>query len=121
MHQMTILTGPERRRRWSAEDRFRILQAAFSPGAVVADVARQYDVCTTLIYKWRQNARAGAEPSGFAPAVMADEPPLLGPLARSAASGAAAITVDLGQRGRVSIEATASPALVTATLRALRA
>ena len=121
MHHMTILTGPERRRRWSPGDRLRVLQAAFSPGAVVADVARQYDVCTTLIYKWRQNARAAAEPSGFASVVMADEPSAPGSLARLTSVRAAAITVDLGQRGRVSIEATASPALVTATLRALRA
>ena len=121
MHQMTILTGPERRRRWSAEDRLRILRAAFSPGAVVADVARQYDVCTTLIYKWRQNARAVAEPSQFASVVMADEPSSQAFPTRPASGRAAAITVDLGQRGRVSIEATASPALVTATLRALRA
>ena len=111
---MTILTGPERRRRWSGEDRRRILQAAFSPGAVVADVARQYDVCTTLIYKWRQNARAGAEPAGFAPVIMD------GMSSRPSPGGAAAVTVDLGQRGRVSIEATAPSALVTAVLRALK-
>jgi transposase len=115
MQQMTILTGPERRRRWSAEERSRILQAAFSPGAVVADVARQYDVCTTLIYKWRHEARARAEPMAFTPVVVSDES-----FVRPAAGRGAAITVDLGDRGRVSIEATAPPALVTATLRALR-
>ena len=118
MHQMTILNGPERRRRGSMEDRLRILQAAFSPGAVVADVARQYDVCTTLIYKWRQDVRARAEPMDFASVVMADEP---SPPARPAVGRTVAITVDLGARGRVSIEATAPSALVTATLRALRA
>jgi transposase len=117
MHQMTILTGPERRRRWSAEDRLRILQAAFSPGAVVVDVARQYDVCTTLIYKWRQQAQGPAEPMAFASVVMANEP---SPSARATVARAAAITVDLGARGRVSIDATAPSALVTATLRALR-
>jgi transposase len=117
MHQMTILTGPERRRRWSAEDRCRILQAAFSPGAVVSDVARQYDVCTTLIYKWRQQARARAEPVAFASVVMADKP---SPPARTMAARAPVITVDLGNKGRVSIDAAASSALVTATLRALR-
>jgi hypothetical protein len=41
MTHMTLLTGPERRRRWSEDDRDRILAASFAPGAVVADVARQ--------------------------------------------------------------------------------
>lgn len=34
--------------------------AAFAPGAVVADVARQFEVSTSLIYKWRQQALPGA-------------------------------------------------------------
>ncbi|WP_352740400.1 transposase [Mesorhizobium sp. M0213] len=52
MSHVTLLTGPERRRRWSEEDQRRILAAAFAPGATVTAVARQYDVTTSLIYKW---------------------------------------------------------------------
>jgi len=33
-----------------------ILVAAFSPGAVVVEVARQYEISTSLIYKWRSEA-----------------------------------------------------------------
>jgi len=62
MAQITLLTGPERRRRWSADERRRILAAAFAPGAVVADAARQFEVSTSLIYKWRQQGLA-AEPA----------------------------------------------------------
>ncbi|WP_430691610.1 transposase [Mesorhizobium vachelliae] len=43
MSHVTLLTGPERRRRWSEEDQCRILAAAFAPGSTVAAVARQYD------------------------------------------------------------------------------
>ena len=50
MSQVTVFTGPERRRRWSEEERRRIVLAAFSPGAVVTQVARQFDVSTALIY-----------------------------------------------------------------------
>ncbi|NPD70401.1 transposase, partial [Acetobacteraceae bacterium] len=56
MPQITLLTGPERRRRWSWDERRRILNAAFMPGAVVADVSRQFEVSTSLIYKWRRQA-----------------------------------------------------------------
>ena len=64
MSQVTVLTGPERRRRWSKEDQCRILAAAFAPGATVAAMARQYDVATSLIYKWRRALRV--RDAGFA-------------------------------------------------------
>ncbi|WP_352742071.1 transposase [Mesorhizobium sp. M0676] len=64
MSHVTLLTGPERRRRWSEEDQCRILAAAFAPGATVVTVARQYDVATSLIYKWRGTVRA--RETGFA-------------------------------------------------------
>jgi hypothetical protein len=37
MGQITVFSGPERRRRWSDEERLQILTEAFSPGACVAD------------------------------------------------------------------------------------
>ncbi|WP_420830033.1 transposase [Croceicoccus hydrothermalis] len=43
MGQITVFSGPERRRRWSEEERLRILTEAFSPGASVTDVARRLD------------------------------------------------------------------------------
>lgn len=52
MGQVTVFTGPERRRRWSDEERLRILAEAFSPGACVAEVCRRHDISTALIYTW---------------------------------------------------------------------
>jgi transposase len=112
MPQMTLLTGPERRRRWNEEDRCRILAAAFSPGAVVADVARRYEVATSLIYKWR---RAYLTLPGFAPAVVVDAPALPAPEPQGAS-----ILVELPDGTRVSLSAAAPASLVTAALRALR-
>jgi transposase len=77
MSHVMVMTGPERRRRWGDEERLRILEAACSPGAVVADVARRYDVCTSLIYKWRRAAQAEV-PAGFVP-VMLSAPEVAGP------------------------------------------
>lgn len=112
---MTLLTGPERRRRWSEEIRERILTAAFSPGAVVADVARQFDVSTSLIYKWRRAYLAPSAPMGFAPAVLVSEPePCATP------SPDPAVVVDLPGGARVSLASNTPAALVAATLKALR-
>jgi transposase-like protein len=64
MGQITVFSGPERRRRWSDEDRLRILTEAFAPGACVAEVARRHDVSTALVYTWRRKLReAHAEPA----------------------------------------------------------
>ena len=117
MPQMTLLTGPERRRRWNEEDRCRILAAVFSPGAVVADVARRFDVATSLIYKWR---RAYMTPSGFAPAVVVDAPALSAPEPMIPEPQGPAILVELSNGTRVSVSASAPASLVTAALRALR-
>jgi transposase len=122
MPQMTLLTGPERRRRWNDEDRCRILAAAFSPGAVVADVARRFDVATSLIYKWR---RAYLAPSGFAPAVVVDTPALSAPEPTIPEPmipepQGPSILVELSNGTRVSVSATAPASLVTAALRVLR-
>ena len=80
MAQITLLTGPERRRRWSDDERRRILAAAFTPGAVVATVSRQFEVSTSLIYKWRQQAMAGESAAAFVPAVMLREPGTAAPV-----------------------------------------
>lgn len=116
MGQITLLTGPERRRRWSDEERRRILAAAFTPGAVVATVSRQFEVSTSLIYKWRQQALAcePAAAAAFAPAVMLAEPVAAAP------PDTPAIIVELPNGARLRIGSHASAALVTASLRALR-
>ena len=114
MPQITLLTGPERRRRWSDDERRRILAAAFAPGAVVATISRQFEVSTSLIYKWRQQALASEPAAGFSPAVMLPEP------ATAAPADTSAIIVELSNGARLRIGSHASAALVTASLRALR-
>ena len=58
MGRMTLITGDERRRRWSEDDRARILMEIEAPGAVVAEVARRADIRTSLVYKCKRSAEA---------------------------------------------------------------
>lgn len=54
-----ILTGPERRRRWSAEQKARIVAEAKAPIVRVADVARRHGISRSLLYTWcRELSRA---------------------------------------------------------------
>jgi transposase len=122
MGQITVFSGPERRRRWSDEERLEILGEAFAPGACVAEVCRRYDISSALIYTWRRKLReAQAEPlaeglpaPSFAAAVMIEEVEPVRPGLQPA------IVIDLARGKRISIFASASPALVASALKALR-
>jgi transposase len=116
---MTLITGDERRRRWSDEDRARILAAIAEPGAVVADVARREDVCTSLVYKWRRAARReqGAATFGFSPVIV--EPALAAPAAPTQDIAPSVVEVEL-KDVRVKIGARAPSGVIAATLKALR-
>lgn len=122
MGQVTVFSGPERRRRWSDEERLQILTEAFSPGACVAQVCRRYDISSALIYTWRRklrDARAQTLPEAvpgpvFAQAVMDED------TAVRDRTQHPAIIVDLARGKRMSIFGSASPAQVAAALKALR-
>ena len=76
--QGEILTGRERRRRWSADDKIAILKEAFAPGAVVTDVARRHDLRSQQIYQWRDavlaerqgNIVGDLDEAGFVPVTV---------------------------------------------------
>ena len=57
MMRQEILTGVERRRRWSRKDKLRILSEVGVEGASVSDVARRHDVTRQHLYQWRRELR----------------------------------------------------------------
>ena len=113
MSQITVLTGPERRRRWRDDEKLAILEEAFAPGACVSEVARRREVSSSLIYTWRRQASSATSGPGFVEAVVSEAG------ARPEPGCQAVIQVELAS-GRLNIGAAASPALVGAVLRALR-
>jgi transposase len=66
-----IITGRERRRRWSMADKLRILAECDEPGAQISAVAARHGIYRSLVFQWRRQARDGllvAEPvPGFVP------------------------------------------------------
>ena len=57
--RVEILTGRERRRHWSAEDKLRIVAETEEPGACVKQVAARHDVYPGLLFTWRRQVREG--------------------------------------------------------------
>ncbi|MCB1507193.1 MAG: transposase [Hyphomicrobiaceae bacterium] len=73
----------ERRRRWSTEEKLKVLIDALEPGASVSAVADRHGVSRNLVYTWLRLARKGQVPglsitdkaaAAFAPVQVASDP-----------------------------------------------
>jgi transposase len=79
MTSVTVLSGCERRRRWTASEKLRIVEGSLSAGLSVAEFARRHDVHPNLVHSWRRQARMGelsVAPDGaarFVPVAVAAE------------------------------------------------
>lgn len=51
--------GAERRRRWRDDEKARIVAETLGGSETVSDVARRHDVCPSLVFTWRRQAREG--------------------------------------------------------------
>jgi transposase len=111
MARFEVITGPERRRRWSEDQKRAIVAESFAPGAVVSEVARRADISAGQIYRWRQELRAVA---GFAQVLIAP-----GETAANAPScPEPVIEVEVG-KARVRIPGSVPAALAAAVIKAL--
>jgi transposase len=123
--RVEVLTGPGRRRRWSADEKARIVAETLVPGARVSEVARRWQICSQQVFGWRRAMRqdvpnvAGTTTApNFVPIVSEAIPAATVQRAASAASG---IEVKLaGAVVRVS-SGMDDAAQLTAVLRAVRA
>jgi transposase len=60
-----IITGRERRRRWSTPVKLRLVAETEEAGASVRGVAASHGICESLLFTWRRQVRQGtlvAEP-----------------------------------------------------------
>ena len=116
------------RRRWSAEEKARIVAEATAPGVVVSAVARRWRVRPQQVFAWRREAACAglAPPSGAAvtgPSVPAFVPILTEAVAAgpvSAAASTPALEIELAG-AVVRVAAGADAAQLAAVLRAVRA
>jgi transposase len=113
MATVTVLSGPERRRRWSSSEKARIVEESLRPGAVVAAVAQRHDVHANLLHHWRRQARRGLEGRQGLKLL----PVAVTPSVRPQAEGS--IEIELGGSVRVRVDGSVDEAALGRVLRAL--
>ena len=130
VRRFEVINGALGRRRWSADERARILEETLAPGVVVSAVARRHGLSPQQLFTWRREARkAAAALPAFVPAVITPEPvaaeptPVKPPRQRARRSPSrrrsAAIALDVAGV-KVRIENGASAATIAAVIGALK-
>ncbi len=97
VRRLEVITGVGGRRRWSADEKARILEEATAPGAVVSEVARRNGMSPQHLFTWRRQARREADnhPLAFTPVVVSPDTPQPTPAASREA------TIELAVEGAV--------------------
>jgi transposase len=136
--RVEIITGPERRRRWSDEEKLQLVAEACRPGNSVSQVARQRGISASQLFGWRRQALAkgllsdhrpeqSAVPAlTFAPVEIAEEPTpdareeVRPARRRKATRTSGTIEIELESGDRVRVEGCADAGLVARIITALR-
>jgi transposase len=64
---VTVLSGPERRRRWATAEKLRIVEESLNAGTSVAEFERQPDLHPNLVHTWRWQVRIRFAPAAPGP------------------------------------------------------
>ena len=58
VRRIELITGTGRRRRWSGDDKVRIVVESFEGGTTVSEVARRHGLSPQQLFAWRRETRA---------------------------------------------------------------
>jgi transposase len=129
-----IITGRERRRRWSMAEKLRLVAETHEAGTPIRAVAARHSVCESLLFTWRRQVREGvlrdasATPV-FTPVRMIDTMPTAAPgpcpTAAHASPGRSPapiglIEIELGNGRQVRVGSDVNLAALRRVLAALR-
>jgi len=57
--KIEVITSVQRRRRWTAAEKVRIVEETYEPGATVSRVARRHGVAPNQLFTWRRLVSQG--------------------------------------------------------------
>jgi transposase len=108
-----VITSVERRRRWSAAEKARLVAASLEPGRGVSAVSREAGIYPSQLYGWRRQLCRRPEAAAFAAARIAAEPSSMG------APAAGMIDIEFATGIRMRITGGVEPATLMAAVTAL--
>src|SRR6476659_8003866 len=59
-NRIEVVTSVQRRRRWTASEKVRMVEETFAPGMTVSLVARQHGVAPNQLFTWRRLVTQGS-------------------------------------------------------------
>jgi transposase len=86
--RLEVITGVGRRRRWSDEDKARIVAESLDPATTVSAVARRHGLHVGQLFVWRQRLLRGGPPAAaigepaFVPVLLEEDPAPTEPVGR---------------------------------------
>lgn len=119
-----VIVGHQRRRRWTVEEKLRIVAESHEAGGRVGDVAARYDLYPGLLFTWRRQVRKGALKERRAPLFLPIEATstldVSRQLDRNDPATPRQIEIELSDGCRIRIDEGVSLAALRRVLRALR-
>ncbi|MGR9451667.1 IS66-like element accessory protein TnpA [Rhizobium leguminosarum] len=84
-HPIEVITSVERRRRWSREDKERLVAACFEPDAVISEIARAAGIHVSQLFRWRKELCRIEEPktetaTTLVPVIVSETAPAVSPV-----------------------------------------
>lgn len=58
--RIEVLTGPERRRRWSPDEKLALVKKTMEPGMTVSHVAREAGIAVSQLFQWKKAYEQGS-------------------------------------------------------------
>lgn len=110
--RVEVITTVERRRRWNAAEKQRLVAATLEPGASVSAIARDAQLHPSQLYGWRRQLRVQS-PAGFAPVRISPE------AASAVMAGGGTIEIELASGTRVRVTGAVDRVTLTAAIAAL--
>jgi transposase len=65
MPRVEVITSVERRRRWTHEEKERLVAASFEPGVTASEVARSAGIHVSQLFRWRKELCRRVEPAAL--------------------------------------------------------
>jgi transposase len=114
-HLIEVITSVERRRRWSREDKERLVAACLEPGAVLSEIARAAGIHVSQLFRWRKELCRIEEPSlqvanTLVPVIVSEAAPTVQPAASEALAPPQSrrkrsdVMIELGRGRRVRVD-----------------